>query len=537
MQDTLKTSYYMYKTMITNETKYIYNVILGNEVQIVNDKQRPTALIMLFGATGDLAIRKLYPSLYRLYTKGSITERFAVIGVARRPLTQEQYQNNIKESVLDAFDKVSTSELDEFITHFQYHSHDVSDDQSYAELKSLAEQMDNKYDLDGNRLFYLAMAPEFFGPITEQLKAHGLTDTRGYKRVIIEKPFGHDYESAEKLNTMIRASFEEDEIYRIDHYLGKEMVQNIEVIRFSNMMFEPLWNNRYISNIQITSSETLGVEERGRYYDKSGALKDMVQNHMLQMVALLAMEPPIRLTTEEIRSEKVRVLRSLRTYSNEEVLKNFVRGQYGQGVVNGENVVNYREEPMVDENSNTETFVAGRLKIDNFRWAGVPFYIRTGKSMAAKSTKIVVQFKDIPMNLYYNPTEELSPNLLVIHIQPDEGVSLHLNVKKSGDQIVSTKPIRLSYSKKSVDRMNTPEAYEKLLYDGMCGDATNFTHWDEVALSWKFVDGISETWKKTIATDFPNYKAGTMGPVSSDVMLAEDGNEWWPIEEFDIETC
>ncbi|MGM9923033.1 MAG: glucose-6-phosphate dehydrogenase [Bacillus sp. (in: firmicutes)] len=491
---------------------------------------------MLFGATGDLANRKLYPSLYRLYKKGRITERFAVIGVARRTLTQEQFQNNIKDSVLSAISSVSETELNKFVTHFYYHSHDVSNSDSYAELKTLAEEMDAQYQLDGNRLFYLAMAPEFFGPITEHLRTKGLTDTTGYKRVIIEKPFGHDYESAAALNNMIRASFEEDEIYRIDHYLGKEMVQNIEVIRFSNMMFEPLWNNRYISNIQITSSETLGVEERGRYYDKSGALKDMVQNHMLQMVALLAMEPPIKLTMEEIRSEKVRALRSLRTYTNEEVLKNFVRGQYGAGEVNGVMINDYRKEPMVNPNSNTDTFVAGRLKIDNFRWAGVPFYIRTGKSMATKSTKIVVQFKDIPMNLYYNPAEELSPNLLVIHIQPNEGVTFHLNMKKSGQKGFTT-PIRLNYSNQSVDRMNTPEAYEKLLYDCMRGDTTNFTHWDEVALSWKFVDGIAAVWKETPAPFFPNYQAGTMGPDASDELLAQDGNKWWPIEDFDVTSC
>lgn len=502
----------------------------------MNNKQRTTALIMLFGATGDLANRKLYPSLYRLYKKGKIADGFAVIGVARRPLTQEQFKLNIKDSVLSALKGVDEQDLDQFVTHFTYHSHDVANKASYAELKALAEQMDEKYKLEGNRLFYLAMAPEFFGPITQHLKEEGLTDTTGYKRVIIEKPFGTDYETAEKLNNMIRASFEEEEIYRIDHYLGKEMVQNIEVIRFSNMMFEPLWNNRYISNIQITSSETLGVEERGRYYDKSGALKDMVQNHMLQMVALLAMEPPIKLTTDEVRSEKVRALRSLRNYSEEEVMKNFVRGQYGEGQVGETVVADYRNEPMVDPESNTETFVAGRLKFDNFRWAGVPFYIRTGKSMAAKSTKIVVQFKDIPMNLYYNPSEELSPNLLVIHIQPDEGVTLHLNVRKSGQNALTT-PIRLSYSNKSVDRMNTPEAYEKLMYDCMCGDATNFTHWDEVALSWKFVDSISKAWNENTETDFPNYKAGSMGPVKADELLAEDGNQWWPIEDFDIETC
>ena len=276
------------------------------------------------------------------------------------------------------------------------------------------------------------------------------------------------------MNTMIRTAFEEEEIYRIDHYLGKEMVQNIEVIRFSNALFEPLWNNRYISNIQITSSETLGVEERGRYYDKSGALRDMVQNHMLQMVALLAMEPPIRLTTEEIRSEKVRVLR-----------------------------------------------------------AGVPFYIRTGKRMATKSTKIVVQFKDIPMNLYYQPKETLNPNLLVIHIQPDEGITLHLNVKKSG-QKEETKPIHLHFSNQSVNGINTPEAYERLIFDSMRGDATNFTHWEEVALSWKFVDRISQVWENTREQDFPNYISGSMGPKKADELLEKDHHIWWPIEQFEI---
>ncbi len=504
---------------------------------MVTNYQRPAALVILFGATGDLANRKLYPSLFRLYRRGRITNRFAVIGVARRPLSQEQYHQAIKDSVLGALGHADMGELNEFIKHFCYHSHDVSDAESYKQLKTMAETLDRQYQLDGNRLFYLAMAPEFFGVITDHLREQGLTETHGYKRVIIEKPFGHDYESAEKLNAMIRNSFEEDEIFRIDHYLGKEMVQNIEVIRFSNMMFEPLWNNRYISNIQVTSSETLGVEERGRYYDTSGALRDMVQNHMLQIVALLAMEPPIKLNTDEIRSEKVRVLRSLRPYKSEEVLKNFVRGQYGPGETEKGQLPGYRQEPMVPEASNTETFVAGRLKIDNFRWAGVPFYIRTGKRMAAKSTKIVVQFKDIPMNLYYDPAEELSPNLLVIHIQPDEGVTLHLNMKNSGGKVVSTKPIRLSYANKSTDRMNTPEAYEKLLYDCMRGDATNFTHWDEVALSWKFVDEISKVWESTAELGFPNYAAGTMGPLSADQLLAEDGNFWWPVEEFDIETC
>ena len=401
---------------------------------------------------------------------------------------------------------------------------------------SLPLNLDSRYQLDGNRIFYLAMAPEFFGTIAEHVKADGLSNCTGFKRLVIEKPFGHDLESAKKLNEQIRTAFAESEIYRIDHYLGKEMVQNIEVIRFANAMFEPLWNNRYISNIQITSSEVLGVEERGRYYENSGALRDMVQNHMLQVVALLAMEPPIRLTTDEIRSEKVRVLRALRQVQGDDVNKVFVRGQYGEGNIDGKVLPAYRNEDMVDPNSTTETFVAGKLTIDNFRWAGVPFYIRTGKRMLTKQTKIVVQFKDIPMNLYYQTEQELNPNLLVIHIQPEEGITLHLNAKKTGQGLDATQ-VKLSYANKGYDGINTPEAYEKLLYDCMRGDATNFTHWDEVALSWSFVDNISQVWKKTSETSFPNYESGKTGPQAAYDLLEQDGFHWWPVTNLDVETC
>ncbi|MFE8695537.1 glucose-6-phosphate dehydrogenase [Cytobacillus sp. FJAT-53684] len=489
---------------------------------------------MIFGATGDLAKRKLFPSLYRLYQKGKLSERFAVVGVARRSLSNEEFQLSVKDSIESASD--TSGNFDEFISHFHYHSHDVTDSSSYLALKQLAADLDGHYELGGNRIFYLAMAPEFFGTIAEHLKADGLTDVNGFKRLVIEKPFGHDLESAKHLNKQIREAFSEDEIYRIDHYLGKEMVQNIEVIRFANAIFEPLWNNRYISNIQLTSSEVLGVEERGRYYETSGALRDMVQNHMLQMVALLAMEPPIRLTTEEIRSEKVKVLRAMRPLEGEMVENHFVRGQYDKGTMNEKAVPAYREEQMVDPSSNTETFVAGKLLIDNFRWAGVPIYIRTGKRMAAKSTKIVIQFKDIPMNLYYQTEQTLNPNLLVIHIQPGEGISLYLNAKKSGQNIEAT-PVKLNFANNKVDGINTPEAYEKLLYDCMRGDATNFTHWDEVALSWSFVDKISAVWENKKAANFPNYESGTMGPRESDELLEKDGFSWWPVTDLTIENC
>lgn len=498
----------------------------------LNNQQTPSSLITIFGATGDLAKRKLYPSLYHLFTKGKISKHFAVIGIGRREWSNETFQEHVRTSVHNAIG--SNENIEEFVSHFYYQAHDVSSDESYRELKTLSDQLDEQYQLEGNRIFYLAMAPEFFGTITEQLKKQGVTDAKGFQRLVIEKPFGHDLPSAEALNKQIRESFSEDQIYRIDHYLGKEMVQNIEVIRFANAMFEPLWNNRYISNIQVTSSEELGVEDRGRYYEKSGALRDMVQNHLIQMVALLAMEPPIKLTTDEIRSEKVRVLRSLRPIEGEEVKDYFVRGQYGPGKMQEEAVPGYREADNVDDESNTETFVAGKLMIDNFRWAGVPFYIRTGKRMDTKSTKIVVQFKDIPMNLYYNPGKPLAPNLLVIHIQPEEGITLHLNVKKTGQDIETT-PVKLNFANHDLDGINTPEAYEKLLHDCLRGDATNFTLWDEVKLSWAFVDKISEIWESTQQEDFPNYPAGSMGPKAADELLDKDGFNWWPIGKLDVE--
>ncbi|AJD91377.1 glucose-6-phosphate 1-dehydrogenase [Jeotgalibacillus malaysiensis] len=490
----------------------------------------PPTLIMIFGATGDLAKRKLYPSLYQLYLKGSLEKQFAVLGIGRREWTNDQFIQHIRDSLTQA--SSNHDEIESFIEHCVYESHDVEDSSSYIKLKDKANELDEKFDLKGNRIFYLAMAPEFFGTITDHLKADGLTDNDGFCRLVIEKPFGHNLPSANALNDQIRQSFPEESIYRIDHYLGKEMVQNIEVIRFANALFEPLWNSRFISNIQITSSEVLGVEERGRYYEKSGALRDMVQNHMLQMVALLAMEPPISLSTDEIRSEKVRALRSLRSIEGSEVDDYFVRGQYGpdhKGEQKG-----YRDNANVNPESNTETYVAGKVMIDNFRWAGVPFYIRTGKSMAVKSTKIVVQFKDIPMNLYYNKEHSLDPNLLVIHIQPDEGITLHLNAKKTA-QGIDTDSVKLSYSASSIDGINTPEAYEKLLLDCILGDATNFTHWDEVRHSWSFVDKISDHWEKTQDKTFPNYFAGSMGPERSDWLLEKDGFEWWPIGELDVE--
>lgn len=489
----------------------------------MDNKLQPKVVMVIFGATGDLAKRKLFPSIYRLYQHGKISRNFAVVGLARRSWTDEVLQENVKKSVTDAIGH--QEDLDEFASHFYYQPFDVTNDASYDGLNELIGNLEGKYDTEGNRIFYLAMAPDFFGTIAGKLKEHGLKDSQGWSRLVIEKPFGHDLDSAKELNSQLQEAFDENQIYRIDHYLGKQMVQNIEVIRFANGIFEHLWNNRFISNIQITSSETLGVEERARYYDNSGAARDMVQNHILQMVALLAMEPPISLTTDEIRSEKIKVLRALRTIDPVEVGDYFVRGQYGPGEINGVPVQGYREEDMELASSTTETFVAGKLLIDSYRWSGVPIYVRTGKRMAEKSTKIVIEFKDIPMNLYYKTNLEKHPNLLIINIQPNEGITLCLNAKKSGSGSLA-EPIQLAYYQDEVPGINTPEAYEKLLYDCMTGDATNFTHWDEVALSWRFIDSILEGWA-TAPNDFPNYRAGSMGPDAAHDLLAKDGFHWW----------
>ncbi len=482
------------------------------------------ALFTIFGGTGDLARRKLYPSLYRLYKKGFLNKKFAVIGTARREWSDEYY----REIVLDTIADLTESKEDalEFASHFYYQAHNVTDAEHYSTLKQLSKKLNDTYQLEDNHIYYLAMSPQFFGTITEHLKDQELISDTGFNRLIIEKPFGHDYESAATLNEQIRASFKEEQIYRIDHYLGKEMIQNISAVRFANTIFESMWNNRYIDNIQITLSESLGVEERGGYYDTSGALRDMVQNHILQVVSLLAMEPPIELKDEAIREEKIKALRSLRIYSKEEVQKYFVRGQYGASTVDGVTSLDYREEKNVAPDSTTETFVAGKVLIDNFRWAGVPFYIRTGKNLRQKGTQINIQFKSMPLNLFSDDhTEALEPNVLTIYIQPTEGFSLQLNSKKIGPGL-ETELLNLKHKNSAETSSNSPEAYEKLILDCLNGDATNFTHWDEVAQSWKFVDVIRDTWDQE-TPEFPNYPSKSMGPVCSDELLEKDGFKWF----------
>lgn len=492
-------------------------------------------LLTIFGGTGDLAKRKLYPSLFRLYQKGILKNHFAVIGTARRPWSNETYHQVILES-LESF-HASDAELTDFASHFYYQSHNVNDTQHYHILKQLTDQLEKKYQLAGNRIFYLAMSPNFFGTIVSHLQSEKMLTNSGYHRVIIEKPFGNDYDSASKLNQEINQVFSEEEIYRIDHYLGKEMIQNISAIRFANLIFESIWNNRYIDNIQITLAEEVGVEERAGYYEKSGALKDMVQNHILQILSLLAMEPPVTFSEKDIRNEKIKALESIRRYTVDEIKQNFVRAQYTAGQIEDRHYLGYQEEENIDPDSRTETFVAGKILIDNFRWSGVPFYIRTGKRLTEKGTRIHVVFKQVPINLFKNEVKEpcaptsLDPNVLTIYIQPTEGFSLTLNGKKIG-QGFNTESVKLEKRNSAEIIENTPEAYEKLLLDALNGEGTNFTHWDEVAQSWRLIDRIRDCWDQD-PQSLCSYAAGSMGPKEAAELLKSDGRQWiWSPDQW-----
>jgi glucose-6-phosphate 1-dehydrogenase len=494
------------------------------------------AVFYLFGATGDLARRKLFPALFSLYKEGKLAEDFAVVGLARRPRTEEQFRNDVHESIRE-FCRYKPDDAEmwsRFVEHFVYMSLDIHNVDGFRELSKLTVQLEAKFDIKGNRMFYLALAPELFGPVSFNLRDGGLLESAGWHRLVIEKPFGYSLPSAETLNEQLNQVFKEEEIFRIDHYLGKEMVQNIQVIRFANAFFEPLWNNKHIANVQITLSETVGVEERGGYYDKSGALRDMGQNHMLQMLTMIAMESPSRLHPEDIRDEKVKVLRSLRPFASaEDVRHNVIRAQYAEGSHKGKDLPGYRQEDSVAEASTTETYFAAKVQVDNFRWAGVPFYIRTGKRLPTKTTEVVIEFKNTPEGVLFAKKNNLSPNLLVIRVNPMEGIYIKINAKKPGaeaDNVIQ--PVAMEYCQSCQIGMNTPEAYETLIHDAIQGDSTYFTRWDEVSHAWSFVDKIAEAWKET-SSDMLTYPAGSWGPKRADTLLDEDGFFWWPVNGQD----
>ncbi len=508
------------------------------DIQNLESLQTPGAVFFIFGATGDLARRKLFPAIYSLYREGKLAEDFAVIGVARRPRSQEEFRDDVHRSIQEfcRYKVDETANWTKFAEHFAYKSLDINNIDGYHELRELTESVESRFGIPGNRLFYLALAPELFGSVSFNLQKGGMLSSGGWHRLVIEKPFGYDLLSAQKLNEELNEVFKEEEIYRIDHYLGKEMVQNIEVIRFANAFFEPLWNNKHIANIQITLSETVGVEERGGYYDHSGALRDMGQNHMLQMLTMIAMEPPSRLYPEDIRDEKVKVLRSLRPYSSPlEVKENVIRGQYGEGESKGKKLPGYRQEDKVDPNSNTETYFAAKVFVDNFRWAGVPFYIRTGKRLPVKTTEVVVEFKQMPTNVYLGQKHNLEPNLLVIRVNPMEGIYIKINAKKPGSDS-KIEPLAMEFCQSCQVGINSPEAYERLILDAAHGDSTYFTRWDEVATAWAFIDRIASAWAQNPG-DISSYPAGSWGPQEAHELLAKDGFHWWPVngqEEDDV---
>ena len=485
--------------------------------------------MVIFGASGDLTRRKLIPALYNLAGNELLSREFAVIGVARAPLSTEDFRKKASADIRQfATGKVDPDIWEWFVRHMYYLSGDLGDKNLYAQLKDLLDKVDQDHSTHGNHMYYMATAADFFGPAIEQLAAVGLMqqDHQHWRRVVIEKPFGHDLESARLLNQQLLSVAAENQIYRIDHYLGKETVQNILALRFANGIFEPVWNRRYIDHIQISVAETVGVEKRGGYYDKAGALRDMVPNHIMQLISLTAMEPPVSFRANAVRDEQGKILHAIQPMSSEDVLSRTVRGQYGEGLANGERVPAYRSEPGVPPDSRTETFVAMKLSIDNWRWADVPFYLRTGKCLPSRSTTVMIQFRRAPFVLFRDtPVENLMPNQLILHIQPEEGISLRFAAKVPGPAM-RLGAVNMKFEYSDYFGVQPSTGYERLLHDCMIGDATLFQRADMVEAGWCVVSPVLDVWKALPPRNFPNYAAGTWGPKEADDLLQRDGRQW-----------
>jgi glucose-6-phosphate 1-dehydrogenase len=491
-------------------------------------------VMVIFGAAGDLTRRKLIPALYNLAKLQLLSREFAIVGVAHTPMTTDEFRKKIADDMKKFVEGPVDPELAEwFVRHMHYIAGEFDDPNVYPQLKDLLDKIDKDYSTHGNYFFYLATAANFFGPIVDSLSATGLMEQNNgrWRRVIIEKPFGHDIESARALNQQLLKVATEKQIYRIDHYLGKETVQNILAFRFANGIFEPIWNRRYIDHIQISVAETVGVEQRGSYYDKAGALRDMVPNHIMQLISLTAMEPPVSFQADAVRDEQAKILHAIQPLSDEEVLSRTVRGQYGDGMSEGERVPAYRAEPGVPPDSKTETFVAMKLLIDNWRWADVPFYLRTGKRLPSRNTHIVIQFRRAPFVLFRDtPVENLMPNQLVLHIQPEEGISLRFAAKAPGPIMrLGAVDMNFEYSDYFGSQPNT--GYERLLHDCMIGDATLFQRADMVEAGWCVVNPLLDVWKALPPRNFPNYPSGTWGPKESEELLERDGRHWRNFEK------
>jgi glucose-6-phosphate 1-dehydrogenase len=487
-------------------------------------------VVVLFGATGDLAHRKVVPALFHLWVGNLLPERFALVCFGRRPFNDQEIRAALRAS-LDKHARITPVDEEKwaaFASRITYHQGGFDEPEAYASLSTKLEAIDTESGTDGNRLYYLATPASSFPEIVRSLGAAGLdheTTDSGWRRIVIEKPFGRDLETAIKLNREVGKVFRESQVYRIDHYLGKETVRNILIFRFGNLIFEPIWHRRYIDHVQITVAESIGVEGRGAFYEETGALRDILQNHLLQLLTLVAMEPPASLEAEALRDEKVKVLRAIRPIPVEKVEQSVVRGQYGPGWVGATETSGYRKETAVDPASETETFVAARLEIDDWRWAGVPFYLRAGKRLPKRATEIAIQFKDVPQHLFPTVGDEPEPNLLVIRIQPDEGILMRFAAKVPGLGI-DVRPVNMDFAYGSAFTVESPDAYETLILDALLGDASLFTRADEVEAAWRIVDPIIDAWIAGAEPELPNYTSGTWGPEAADELLTREGRRW-----------
>jgi len=501
----------------------------------VSGHQAPPAIMTIFGAAGDLTKRLVVPALYNLVRAGKLPDEFSIIGIDIADLTTEGWRQSLTEMIgasagggagnfQEAIDEQAWSWL---TRRMHYLRGDFAQPETFSRLVMMLDEQRERQDNTANVLFYLAVTDRFFGPVIEQLGRAALTrqSDHAWRRVIVEKPFGHDFASAEALTAQILKVLSEDQIYRIDHFLGKETVQNILVLRFANGIFEPLWNRDHVDHVQITAAETVGVEGRGLFYEKTGALRDMVPNHLFQLVAMIGMEPPISFDADAVRAKKTELFQAIHTVSAE----NAVRGQYSSGMVLGRKVVDYRHEPNVAPDSATETYVALKLGIDNWRWAGVPFYLRTGKRLSARTTEIAVQFRQAPYALFRDtPVDRLPANILTLRIQPDEGLSVSFSAKRPGSEI-EIDGVEMDFAYRDYFEPLAAVGYETLIYDCLIGDATLFQRADTVQAAWRAVQGLLDSWARDPAKDFPNYAAGSAGPYTADQLLARDGRAWLPI--------